>query len=84
MSRQPWRSLLLFGALQALDIAAMLRQCRPEHEGANFTLQASAQLLLGELFGALSGVLAKALGYSGLLLSAGLLELLVLVAVPLP
>ena len=107
------RALLLFGALQAVGIAAMallvqdggnrelvylvalfeqiadgmstvalfaamMRQCRPEHEGADFTLQASAQLLLGGLVGALSGVLAKTLGYSGLFLSAGVLGLLVL------
>nr|WP_298170519.1 MFS transporter [uncultured Pseudomonas sp.] len=112
------RSLLLFGALQALGIAAMallvqaggdrelvylvalfeqiadgmstvalfaamMRQCRPEHEGADFTLQASAQLLLGGLVGALSGVLAKALGYSGLFLAAGALGLLVLLPVAL-
>jgi len=107
------RALILFGALQALGIAAMallvqaggdrelvylvalfeqtadgmstvalfaamMRQCRPEHEGADFTLQASAQLLLGGLIGALSGVLAKALGYAGLFLSAGALGVLVL------
>ncbi|HBX57784.1 MFS transporter [Pseudomonas sp. UBA2684] len=63
--------------------AAMMRMCRAEHEGADFTLQASAQLLLGGLVGALSGVLAKALGYSGLFLSAGLLGLLVLAVVVL-
>ncbi|PIA69245.1 MFS transporter, partial [Pseudomonas sediminis] len=75
------RALILFGALQAIGIAAlallvgqgantglvyavtlfeqvadgmstvalfaaMMRMCRPEHEGADFTLQASAQLLL--------------------------------------
>ncbi|MHA6491856.1 MFS transporter [Pseudomonas borbori] len=112
------RALLLFGALQALGIAAMallvnaganrelvyllalfeqfadgmstvalfaamMRQCRAEHEGADFTLQASAQLLLGGLVGALSGVLAKALGYAGLFLVAGLLGVLVLAVVVL-
>lgn len=51
--------------------AAMMRQCRAEHEGADFTLQASVQLLLGGVVGACSGVLAKALGYPGLFLLAG-------------
>lgn len=51
--------------------AAMMRQCRPEHEGADFTLQASVQLLLGGIVGAFSGVLANLLGYPGLFLLAG-------------
>jgi MFS family permease len=51
--------------------AAMMRQCRAEHEGADFTLQASVQLLLGGIVGAFSGVLAKLLGYPGLFLLAG-------------
>ena len=107
------RSLLGFGALQALGLfgmallasgsaqaswvypvalfeqvadgmstvalfAVMMSQCRPEHEGADFTLQASAQLLLAGMVGALSGVLAKAWGYGGLFISAGLLGLLML------
>ncbi|CAD5107150.1 MFS transporter [Zestomonas carbonaria] len=107
------RSLLLFGALQAIGIAAMallvgaggqvglvyaialfeqvadgmstvalfaamMRLCRPEHEGADFTLQASAQLLLAGLVGASSGVLAKALGYGGLFVGAGVVGMLVL------
>ena len=58
--------------------AAMMRMCRPEHEGADFTLQASAQLLLSGFVGASSGVLAKALGYEGLFVGAGVLGLLVL------
>jgi len=107
------RSLLLFGSLQAIGIAAMawlvtagtdhalvycialfeqaadgmstvalfaamMRMCRPEHEGADFTLQASAQLLLGGLVGALSGWLADALGYAGLFILAGVAGGLVL------
>ncbi|MBC9249111.1 MFS transporter [Pseudomonas alcaligenes] len=102
------RSLLGFGALQALGIAGMallvgrggdtglvyalclfeqvadgmstvalfavmMSQCRPEHEGADFTLQASTQLLLAGLVGACSGVLAKLLGYPALFVGAGLL-----------
>ena len=107
------RALILFGALQAIGIAAlallvgqggnvglvyavtlfeqvadgmstvalfaaMMRMCRPEHEGADFTLQASAQLLLSGFVGASSGVLAKALGYEGLFVGAGVLGMLVL------
>ncbi len=61
--------------------AAMMRMCRPEHEGADFTLQASAQLLLAGVVGASSGALAKWLGYDGLFLLAGALGMLVLTAV---
>jgi MFS family permease len=58
--------------------AVMMRQCRPEHEGADFTLQASVQLLLAGLVGASSGVLANWLGYQGLFVGAGTLGLLAL------
>ncbi|TXH96083.1 MAG: MFS transporter [Pseudomonas sp.] len=108
------RSLLIFGALQALGIAGMallvgrggdaglvyavslfeqiadgmstvalfavmMRMCRPEHEGADFTLQASAQLLLAGIVGACSGVLAKVVGYQTLFALASGLALLMLV-----
>ncbi|MDO9323122.1 MAG: MFS transporter [Pseudomonas sp.] len=110
------RSLLLFGTLQALGIAAMallvsqgaeislvypialfeqvadgmstvalfavmMGQCRPEHEGADFTLQACVQLLLAGIVGAASGVLAKWLGYSTVFIGAGVLGLLALLVV---
>ncbi|MDO8698029.1 MAG: MFS transporter, partial [Pseudomonas sp.] len=110
------RSLLLFGALQALGIAAMallvnrgaeiglvypialfeqvadgmstvalfavmMGQCRPEHEGADFTLQACVQLLLAGIVGAASGMLAKWLGYPSVFIGAGVLGLLALVVV---
>lgn len=110
------RALLIFGALQAVSLAAlallvsrggdvalvyaltlfeqaadglstvalfaaMMRQCRPGHEGADFTLQASTQILLGGFVGAASGVLAKALGYDGLFVCAGALGLAALVLV---
>jgi len=58
--------------------AVMMRQCRPEHEGADFTLQASVQLLLAGLVGASSGWLAEQLGYQALFVSAGVLGLLAL------
>jgi MFS family permease len=58
--------------------AVMMRRCRPEHEGADFTLQASAQVLLAGLVGATSGVLAKSVGYVPLFLMAGALGLMAL------
>ncbi|WP_339409202.1 MFS transporter [Pseudomonas sp. EA_35y_Pfl2_R5] len=58
--------------------AVMMRQCRPEHEGADFTLQASVQLLLAGLVGATSGWLAEQLGFANLFISAGALGLLAL------
>lgn len=102
------RSLITFGLLQALGIAAMallvghggdtglvyavalfeqtadgmstvalfagmMSRCRPEHEGADYTLQASVQLLLAGVVGSFSGVLAKSLGYPNLFLLAGAL-----------
>ena len=109
-------SLLLFGTLQAIGIAAMallvnqgadttlvylvalaeqmadgmstvalfavmMQRCRPEHEGADFTLQASAQVLLAGIVGAASGALAKAAGYAALFVGAGALGMAVLVLV---
>lgn len=61
--------------------AAMMRQCRPAHEGADYTLQASAQVLLGSVVGGASGALAKLLGFEGLFLVAGALGLLALLLV---
>jgi MFS family permease len=58
--------------------AAMMRLCRAEHEGADFTLQACVQLLLAGMVGALSGLLAKSLGYCAVFLGAGALGLLAL------
>ncbi|WXL25779.1 MFS transporter [Ectopseudomonas mendocina] len=101
-----FRSLMLFGLLQAVGIAAMawlagsaasavqvytvalfeqfadgmstvalfaamMGCCRPEHEGADFTLQASVQMLLAGVVGAASGVLAKWLGFDGLFWLSG-------------
>ena len=110
------RSLLTFGALQALGIAGMallvgrggdavlvyavslfeqaadgmstvalfavmMRMCRPEHEGADFTLQASAQVLLAGLIGASSGFLAKLVGYEVVFIGAALLGSMMLILV---
>ena len=62
--------------------AVMMSRCRPEHEGADFTLQASAQILLSGLVGACSGLVAKSVGYGGLFIGAALLGLAMLVWVP--
>ena len=107
------RSLILFGLLQALGIAAMawlahtgaglytvygvalfeqvadgmstvalfavmMNRCRPEHEGADFTIQACAQVVLAGIVGSLSGVSAKWFGYEAHFLLAGLLGVLAL------
>jgi MFS family permease len=107
------RSLILFGLLQALGIAAMawlaragadvhtvygialfeqiadgmstvalfavmMDQCRTEHEGADFTIQACAQVVLAGIVGSVSGLSAKWLGYEGHFLLAGLLGVLAL------
>ena len=55
--------------------AVMMKKCRPEHEGGDFTLQASAQVLLAGMVGAASGVLAMAVGYVTLFVVAGALGL---------
>ena len=62
--------------------AVMMRRCRPEHEGADFTLQASVQVLFAGLVGATSGVLAKSVGYVPLFLIAGSLGLAALALLP--
>jgi len=107
------RSLILFGLLQAIGIAAwawvaqsgagvltvygialfeqiadgmstvalfaaMMDRCRPEHEGADFTIQACAQVVLAGVVGSLSGLSAKLFGYGGHFLLAGVLGVLVL------
>lgn len=107
------RSLILFGSLQALGIAAMawlarsgadfhgaygitlfeqvadgmstvalfaamMNQCRPEHEGADFTIQACAQVILAGIIGSMSGMSAKWFGYEGHFLQSGLLGILAL------
>lgn len=61
--------------------AVMMSQCRVGHEGGDFTIQASIQIVLVGLVGAFSGVLAKALGYEGLFVTAALLGGLALLAV---
>lgn len=51
----------------------MMDRCRRDHEGTDYTLQASLVLMVAGLATLVSGVSAEALGYSGhFLLSAGL------------
>mgnify|MGYP001813177895 FL=1 len=59
--------------------ALMMEQCRPNHEGADYSLQACLQVIVGGLAGAGSGWLASQLGYAGHFALAGLLGLAVLV-----
>lgn len=59
--------------------AVMMGQCRLGYEGADFTFQASVQVVLAGGVGALSGVTAKALGYEGHFVVAALLGLAMLV-----
>ena len=59
--------------------AGMMRVCRADHEGADFTFQASAQVLLAGVVGAASGVLAKWVGYPALFVAAGVLGTMALV-----
>jgi MFS family permease len=61
--------------------AMMMNQCRAGHEGADFTVQASVQVVLGGVIGALSGIIAKQLGYTSLFGLAGLAGLGALVLV---
>lgn len=61
--------------------AVMMSRCRPEHEGADFTLQASAVILLAGLVGASSGWLAKTFGYEALFTGAGILAAAMLLPV---
>lgn len=48
--------------------ACMMWHCRDHSEGSDYTIQASMQILLAGIFGALSGVLASVLGYTVLYL----------------
>lgn len=58
--------------------AGMMSQCRSGHEGADYTIQMSAQLLLAGLIGTISGLLAGSFGYQALYwvtLSIGILSI---------
>ena len=59
--------------------ALMMEQCRTNHEGADYSLQACCQVILAGLAGAASGWFASCLGYEIHFLGSGLLGLLSLV-----
>lgn len=61
--------------------ALMMNQCRPEHEGADYTVQACAQIVVAGMIGAMSGWSAKYLGYTGHFMLSGLLAVLALALV---
>ena len=59
--------------------ALMMEQCRANHEGADYSLQACCQVILAGFVGAASGWVASALGYGLHFIGSGLLGLLALV-----
>lgn len=61
--------------------ALMMSHCRKAYAGSDYTLQASIQIVLAGLLGALSGVLASALSYQGLYLVCALSGILSVAAV---
>jgi len=61
--------------------ALMMNQCRPAHEGADYTVQACAQIVVAGMIGAMSGLSAKALGYGGHFMLSALLAVLALALV---
>ncbi|MBZ2187507.1 MFS transporter [Alcanivorax sp. JB21] len=61
----------------------MMDQCRAWHEGADYTLQASMQLMAVGLFALASGFSAEWLGFSGHFLFSALLCLAAIMAIPL-
>jgi MFS family permease len=61
--------------------AMMMNQCRPAHEGADYTVQACAQIVVAGMIGAMSGWSAKYLGYAGHFMLSGLLAVLALALV---
>jgi len=61
--------------------ALMMGQCRVGHEGSDYTVQACIQVLMSGVVGALSGFVAKLLGYESLFLMAGLFGIFALIPV---
>lgn len=63
--------------------AVMMMHCRKGHEGADYTLQASLQIVLAGVLGAISGVVANSVGYEilyGLCAVFGVLSLVFVLA----
>ncbi len=46
--------------------ACMMAHCRESHEGADYTVQASLQIVLAGIFGAASGLIAQTMSYQSL------------------
>ena len=44
----------------------MMAHCRESHEGADYTVQASLQIVLAGIFGAASGLIAQTMSYQSL------------------
>lgn len=61
--------------------SVMMSRCRAGNEGADFTVQASILVLLSGLMGVVSGVVAGALGFQLLFVTAGVLGLFSLLPV---
>ncbi len=61
--------------------ALMMEQCRPGHEGADYSLQTCLQVILAGLTGAGSGWLASAAGYQWHFIIAGAFGVLMLLLV---
>jgi MFS family permease len=59
--------------------ALMMDQCRVNHEGADYSLQACCQVILSGLVGVSSGWVASRVGYESLFVTAGLLGAVVLI-----
>ena len=59
--------------------ALMMEQCRPGHEGADYSLQTCLQVILSGMVGMASGWVASRVGYESLFVAAGLLGVMVLV-----
>ncbi|SFM43363.1 MFS transporter [Marinobacter zhejiangensis] len=68
------------GASTVALFAVMMALCRAGWEGTDFTLQASIQVVCAGLFGLLGGVIAQTTSYTFLLVLAGSLGILVVLA----
>ncbi len=62
------------GVSTVVLFAWMMRWCRAGQEGSDYTLQASLQIVLSGVLGALSGALAGWIDYKGLYLLCGVLS----------
>ena len=64
---------LASGMATAALFTVMMEQCRPEHAGADYTVQASVVVIATGLAATVSGFSAQALGYAGHFLLAAVL-----------